>query len=173
MKPRVAILTMGASLALVGPLAHGQQVRVGLWELKVQIVAGGKNLVGLQTLLADIDPAARERMNEWANERPDVIDGVAADGSLLKRVCVTKEMASRGLLPMPLAAECTHHPATTIGNRRPVSFSCPTGSGKGTAVILNDRDVRMEYATDYPEKTSWGVHGRWLKSECGRVKPTQ
>ena len=172
---RMHLITAAAALAVVLP-AGAQTMKPGLWEMSNKMSGGqmDQGMADLQKHMAQMSPQQRKQM-EAAMAQQGVRMMPSAGGGMVVQMCMTREMVERN--DMPMQEGCTTTRNERSGNRMRFAFSCtnPPSSGEGEATVGSDTYTsRMTVKTvvnGKPETTTMEGSGKWVKADCGNVKP--
>lgn len=173
------------SLLLALPAQAALQMKPGLWETRFKTQAGSPGANAAMDMLrqhmANMTPEQRKQM-EAAIARhgggmsmPDL----EADGSVVAKICVTKEMIAKSQLPtQPNQAGCSFKNSPLAGNVLTVTFSCTNPPTKGETRVVMQSD--SAYTATMTSTSTFQGHtenikaqgtGKWLSADCGSVKP--
>ncbi len=168
--------TVAVLLVLCSVAAHAQNLKPGLWEIATQMQGGGgpkndemaKAMKELQNL-----PPEQRKMMETMMAQQGVQLGAGAGGGLTMKICMTKEMVDRNDMPSQ-QGDCKHTYGQRSGNTMKFSFVCtkPPSSGEGQFTFTSPEAYSTTMVTRVnAQKTEMQSSGRWLKADCGAVKP--
>lgn len=175
---RIHLLTAAAVLAVALP-AGAQSMKPGLWEMNNKTSGGQMDnaMAELQKQMAQMSPQERKHMEAaMAQQGVKMASGAGgAGGGMLVQMCLTKEQVERN--DMPMQQGCTTTRNERSGNKMRYAFRCtnPPSSGEGeTTFTPESYTSRMTLKTTVDGKaetmTMEGT-GKWLKADCGNVKP--
>jgi hypothetical protein len=163
-------------LALCSVAVHAQNLKPGLWEIATQMQggAGSKNdeMAKAMKELQDLPPEQRKMM-EAMMAKQGVQLGSAPGGGMSIKICMTKEMVDRNDMPSQ-QGDCKHTYSQRSGNTMKFSFVCtkPPSSGEGQFTFTSTEAYKTTMVTKVSgQKTEMQSSGRWLKADCGAVKP--
>ena len=168
-----------AALALAGPPVQAQTLKPGLWESTSKM--GGspeidQAMARMQQQMAGMPPEQRRMMEEMMAKQ-GVNLGFNATGMTAK-VCVTKDMAERGDMPMQQQGDCTTTTSDKTSRGMTMKFVCtnPPSSGEGQFSFSGDSAYTMKMninstAQGAPKSVTMDASGKWLGADCGSVKP--
>jgi hypothetical protein len=173
-----------AALALAGLSAlpsSAQNMKPGLWELNSKMHSAngelGQAMAAIQQQIANMAPGDRKRIEEMMADRGVNLSS-AADGGVLVKMCMTKEMVAQNQVPIQQHGNCTARRSPVVGNTMKLSFNCtsPQSSGEGQVTFAGDSAYSMKMniassASGNPETMSVDATGRWLGADCGTIKP--
>jgi hypothetical protein len=186
MKKKVAAATLAAVCGLAASSAslaqiEGPPVQPGLWQYKVKLTSQSGQIESAlsraQAQLAKLPPEQRQAIERMMAAKGVSMD--AANNTAIK-VCLTKEDAERGSIPINLQkGNCTQQKVSSEGNTTKVSFSCesdPPVSGTGEFTVLSPTSVTSKALVDtvvkgQPEKLDLAQEGTWLAADCGGIAP--
>lgn len=164
-------LAIGISmlLPLSLPVFAADQLRPGLWEMRMQSDA----LRGMQA----IPPEQQEQLQRMGITVPTI-----QNNSLVTKVCIPKEMAERRQVPLIDKQQngCKVENYQHQGKAYEADIICtgPQMKGKGKVKGNMASAERFESTFDFdgtiegePVKHHQTSSGRWLAAECGNVKP--
>ena len=172
-------LLCAATLVLAAAsTAHAQSMKPGLWEVNNKM--GGspemdKAMAQMQQQMASMSPAQRKQMEDMMAKQ-GVRMQPAAGGGMTVQMCMTKEMVDRNDMPMQDGCRMTQN--SRSGNTMKMAFSCanPPSSGEGQVTFASPEaytskmTMRMQEGGK-TETMSMATTGKWLKADCGNVKP--
>jgi hypothetical protein len=173
---------IGAALALAALGASAQSIKPGLWEMSNKM--GGnpqmeQAMAEMQKQMAAMPPAQRKQMEEAMAKQGVKMGGAGAGGALTAQVCITKEMAERNEMPVNQAG-CKITSQSKSGNVTKMAYACtnPPSSGEGTytyhsAEAFSSKMVVRTAVQGRTETMTMDGSGKWLKADCGNVKPIQ
>jgi hypothetical protein len=173
---RICVLTAATVLALAALPAAAQTMKPGLWEINNKASGGqaGDAMAEMQKQMAQMPPEQRKQMEAMMAQR-GVRMAPAAGGGMTMQMCMTKEMVERN--EVPTRDGCTSTSQKGSGNTIKVAFSCksPPTQGEGEVKFTPE-----SYTSHMTVKTTEGgrtdtmvmdAAGKWLKADCGSVKP--
>jgi Protein of unknown function (DUF3617) len=169
------LLTAATLLALALP-AGAQAMKPGLWEINNKMGGGQMDaqMAEMQKQLARMPPEERKQMEAMMAQR-GVRMAPGAGGGMAVQVCMTREMIERN--EVPTRDGCTSTQQKKSGNTIRVAFTCtnPPSSGEGEVNFTPESYTsRMTVKTMVDGKSESMVvdaTGKWLKADCGSVKP--
>lgn len=168
-------LLAAAVLALALP-AGAQTMKPGLWEMNNKMSGGQMDsaMAEMQKAMAGMSPAERKQMEAMMAQR-GVKMAPAADGGMAVQVCMTKEQVERNDVPMEKGCTATRNERS--GNKVKFAFTCtnPPSSGEGETTFSSDAYTShmkiKSVVNGKPETMTIDGKGKWLKADCGNVKP--
>jgi hypothetical protein len=174
---RMHLVAAAAVLAFALP-AGAQTMKPGLWEIHNKMSGGQMDqaMADMQKQLAQMPPEQRKQM-EAAMAQQGVKMAPAAGGGMVVQMCMTKEMVERN--DVPVQNGCTATQNRKSGNRVQFAYTCanPPSSGEGEMTFTPESYTsHMTMKTAVQGKTETIVSdstGKWLKADCGNVKPVQ
>jgi Protein of unknown function (DUF3617) len=148
-------------------------MRAGLW----QITTTSDLLLLVPHIPADQMQGVKDIATEYGLEMPQVENGAA-----ISQACITQQMADTKTLPNFYNAQlgCKSTNATRNGNNYKTDFVCKSADlkGKGTAVGTITNAETFTGQTNFvgtaqgnPVNEQADISGKWLKANCGAVKP--
>jgi hypothetical protein len=175
MKPRHLV---AAALAVFACAAGAQNLKPGLWEITHQMQTGSgqmeQGMAGMQQQMAGLPPEQRKMMEEMMAKQ-GMKKGSAAGTSM--KVCMTREMVEKNELPAQ-QGDCTTTHQSRKGNMMNMAFSCtnPPSTGEGQVIFKGPESYSMKMVMSSmvngkPDKMKMDGSGKWLGSDCGKVKP--
>ena len=176
-----ATFVFAAALAALSFSAGAQQLKPGLWEInnKMHGEAGSEmdqQLAQARQQMANLPPEQRKMMEDAMAQR-GIKMGEGGPGSMVVKVCMTKEMVERNELPVQ-RGECTTTQQSRGGGTTRMTFQCknPPSSGEGQFTMSSPESYSMKMAVmttvqGKPEKVNMEGTGKWLGADCGSVKP--
>lgn len=174
---RIPTLAAGALLAAACLPLSAQTMKPGLWEMHNKMQGGGADdpMAELQKQMAQMPPQQRKQM-EAAMAAQGVKMVPSAGGGMATQMCFTREMVERDDVPMQEGCKVTQN--TRSGNTQKFAFSCsnPPSSGEGQVTYggpesYSSRMTVKTSAGGAPQVTTMETRGKWLKADCGNVKP--
>ena len=163
-------------LALCASAAHAQNLKPGLWEIATQMQGGAgqkndemaKAMKELQSL-----PPEQRKMMEAMMAKQGVQLGAGPGGGMTIKICMTKEMVDRNDMPSQ-QGDCKHTYSQRSGNSMKFAFVCtkPPSSGEGQINFTSSEAYQTTMVSKANAQTmEMQSSGRWLKADCGSVKP--
>jgi hypothetical protein len=157
--------------------ASAQTMKPGLWEIN-NIMKGGQvdpAMAEMQKQMAQMSPQQRKQM-EAAMAQQGVKMAPGAGGGMAMQMCMTKEMVERNDVPMQEGCRVTKDQRS--GNTHKFAFTCsnPPSSGEGEVTYsgpeaYSSRMTMKTMAQGRANTMTMEGKGRWLKADCGNVKP--
>lgn len=171
---RKTLITAAAVLAFAAP-AFAQTMKPGLWEINNKMSGGQADqaMAELQKQLAQMSPEQRKQMEAMMAQRG--MRMAPAAGGMAVQMCMTREMVERN--DVPTRDGCTSTRQQRSGNTIKVAFTCanPPSSGEGevsfTPESYTSHMVIKTAAQGRNETMVVDATGKWLKADCGDVKP--
>ncbi|MBD1550281.1 DUF3617 domain-containing protein [Pseudomonas typographi] len=171
MRSRAAVLLT----LLLAPLAHGQMLQPGLWELTTSnMQVDGKPLPDMQFMLDQLKNLAPEQRTMM--EQALANQGITVGGNGI-RSCLTPEQVKTNDIPLQdPKSGCTQQITERKGNVWKFRFNCPKAQGAGEAHFLSDREFTTTVsgtfnASGTSQQGSMNTRALWLGTDCGAVKP--
>ena len=170
----------GALLAMVCTLAAAQSIKPGLWEVSTKM--GGnpemdKAMAQMQQQMAAMPPEQRKMMQDMM-ARQGVNMAAGPGGTMLSKMCLTKEMVERNQLPVHEKGNCTNTVSNQSAAGMNMKFVCtdPAATGEGRVNFKGDSayDMKMTMNSNHqgkPMTTTLDASGKWLGADCGAIKP--
>jgi hypothetical protein len=177
---RDLVALTGLALCVAAPaLAQSLDVRTGLWEVTTKRSTTGMPQLPAMSpeMLAQLPPAQRAQIENMMKTRRSVAPGVQAH-----RTCITRASLDKTPDFGPAERDCTRTRDSRTARGWQVQEVCRAGGGKQTMNIRYDVvnrqtikgtvDIAMrEGGHNITMKQE--MHGRWLGSDCGDVKPVE
>jgi len=170
------LIAAAAMLAIVLPAGAQNTMKPGLWEINNKMSGSGMDeaMAQMQKQMAQMPPEQRKQMEAMMAQR-GVRMTPGANGGMSVQMCMTKEMVERN--DVPQREGCTSTKQQRSGNTIHVTFSCtnPPSSGEGDVTFTPE-----SYTSHMTVKTSArgkeetmvaDATGKWLKADCGDIKP--
>lgn len=168
-----------AALALAAALpAAAQTLKPGLWEIsnKMNNPQMDQAMAEMQKQLAAMPPAERKQMEAMmAKQGVKMVPGASG---MNVQMCMTKEMVERNEVPVQDGCKVTSQ--NRSGSTMKMAFTCanPPSSGEGQFTFAGDSAYtsKMTVRSQVQGKTetmTMDTAGKWLKADCGEVKPVQ
>jgi hypothetical protein len=183
-KSHLRSLLCAGALALAGlvtaPAVLAQTLKPGLWEINNKMQSGSgqleQGMAEMQKQMAAMPPEQRKMMQDMMAKQ-GVSLGAGAPGSMVAKICMTKEMAERNEVPAQ-QGDCKTTTSPRAGNTMKVSFVCtqPPSSGEGQVTFISPDAYTMKMAMKTtvqgkPETMTMDGGGKWLSADCGSIKP--
>jgi hypothetical protein len=173
---RTPVLVAAIALGAVFPAA-AQTLKPGLWEIynKMNNAQGGDAMAELHKQMAAMPPEQRKQVEAMMAQQ-GVKMAPGAGGAMAMQVCMTQEMVERNDVPMQDGCRTTQQQRS--GNTMKVAFTCtnPPSSGEGQVTFQGpeayaSRMTVRTLAQGRTETTTMEGAGKWLKADCGSVRP--
>ncbi len=170
----------GALLTLASTLAAAQSIKPGLWEVSSKM--GGnpemeKAMAQMQQQMAALPPEQRRMMQDMMAKQ-GVSVAAGPGGTMLSKMCLTREMVERNQLPVHEKGHCSNTVSNQSAAGMNIKFTCtdPVASGEGRVNFKGDSayDMKMTMNTTHQGKamtTTMDANGKWLGADCSAVKP--
>jgi len=174
----LAALLLAGACTLAG--AQANNMKPGLWEVSSKL--GGspemdKAMAQMQAQLASMPPEQRKMMQD-VMAKQGVGMAAGPGGTMLSKVCITKEMLDRGQMPVQQRGTCNSTASNQSASGMDMSFSCtdPQASGQGRINFRGDSayDMKMTMQSvqqGKPMTTTMEATGKWAGADCGGIKP--
>lgn len=175
---RSHLLPAALLLAAACAPAAAQSLKPGLWEVQSRMnnPQMDQAMAEMQKQLAAMPPAERKQMEAMLARQGVGMAKPAAGGGMAMQVCMTREMVERNDVPMQEGCKITSQQRS--GNTTKMAFSCanPPSSGEGQFTHAGPEaySSRMTVRTTVQgrtETTTMEGAGKWLKADCGNIKP--
>jgi hypothetical protein len=176
---RSFILAAAAAASCLAALPAGAQtLKPGLWEMtnKMNSPQMDQAMAEMQKQIAAMPPAERKQMEEMMAKQGVKMVPNAGQGMSVQ-MCMTKEMVEQNAMPME-KNDCKITSQSKSGSTHKMAFSCPNPPSSGemqwTMASPEAYSSRMTVKTTVQGKTETMTmegSGRWLKADCGTVKP--
>lgn len=169
------LFTAAAVLALALPAA-AQSMKPGLWEINNKMSGGQMDaaMAEMQKQMAQMPPEQRKQMEAMMAQRGmNMVPGTG--GGMAMQVCMTRDMVERNDVPMQKG--CTSTQQKKSGNRIQFAFQCSEPPSSGAGEVSFSPDAYTSHTTvkttvqGKPETLTMDATGKWLKADCGSVKP--
>ena len=172
---RMHLMAAAAALAFALP-AGAQTMKPGLWEISNKTSGGQADqaMAEMQKQLADMPPDERKQMEAMMAQR-GVRLAPGGKGGMLVQMCMTREMVERSEVPVQSGNGCTSTQNRRSGNTIQVAFKCtnPPSSGEGEVKFTPESYTSHMTIKSQGETMVVDATGKWLKADCGNVKPVQ
>lgn len=165
-------------LAAAALPAAAQSLKPGLWEVtnKMDNPQLDQAMAQMQKQMATMPPDQRKQMEAMMAKQGVRLAAPTAGGGVAAQVCMSKEMAQRNELPMQEGCKLTRQERS--GNTTRLAFTCanPPSSGEGEVTMASPESYssRMTIKSvvhGKPETMTMQGSGKWLKADCGNLKP--
>lgn len=172
---RIHPLLAAPLLALACIPAGAQAMKPGLWEVRQKIGGGEMDqaMAEMHKEMAAMSPEQRRQMEAMMGSQGMRI---APGGGVTLHTCMTREMSERNEMPMEQGCRITQQQRSAGGMKMAFACSNPPSSGE-TQVTFSGPEAytsRMTVRTvagGKTETTTMEGSGKWLKADCGNVKP--
>jgi hypothetical protein len=173
---------LAAALAVLASAAGAQNLKPGLWEVTHQMQTGSgqmeNSMAQMQQQMASMPPEQRKMMEDMmAKQGVKMGKGQGPGQGMSVQVCLTKEMVEKNELPAQ-QGDCTTTHQSRSGNTMKMAFSCtnPPSTGEGQVTFKGPESYSMNMLMSStvggkPEKMKMEGTGKWLSSDCGKIKP--
>ena len=176
---RIQPLLAACAFAAACLPAAAQTMKPGLWEIHNKMGGNAEMdqaMAEMQKQMASMSPAERKQMEAMMGKQGLRMATPAAGGGMAVQMCMTREMVERN--DMPVQDGCKTTVNQRSGNTLKHAFTCtnPPSSGEGT-VTFTGPDAYTSKMTirtvsgGKTETTTMEGRGKWLKADCGNVKP--
>ena len=171
-------LATAAALALACLPAAAQTLKPGLWEVRNQMNNPqlDEAMAEMRKQMAQMPPDQRKQMEAMLEKQGVRMAPGAQGGGMAVQVCMTREMVERNEVPMQEGCRMTKQQRS--GNTFRMAYACtnPPSSGEGEFSYQGSEAYtsRMTVKTTVDGKTETMTmqgQGRWLKADCGNLKP--
>ena len=170
-KTLVLVFTFSAMLPTAN--AADMNMRPGLWEITTTS--------DLLWFVPQIPPEQMQSLKNLAEQYGVDMPQIQM-GDAISRACITQEMVEQKDLPIFYQTElgCSTQNATRNGSQYRLDFVCTSpmlkgnGTAEGTVTSPESFSGRKQFegvAQGRAVNERADIHGRWLDSNCGTVKP--
>ena len=175
---RIPSLIAAAVLAAASLPVSAQSMKPGLWEIHNKMAGGEMDaaMAQMQQQMAQMSPAERKQMEAMMAKQG--VRMAPSGGGMAVQICMTKEMVERNDPPVQDGCKVTQNQRS--GNTHKFAFACsnPPSSGEGQVTYQGPEAYtsKMSVKTSTGGKTDTTTmegRGKWLKADCGNVKPVQ
>jgi hypothetical protein len=154
----------------LGVHAESLKIKPGLWDVQHSMNVNGQQMPTTQDMMADVPPEMREKMK----------DMMAKNGAAMTdkgiTVCITPEQIASGDLGQNNPDnKCKMSDKKQSGNKTTLKVHCDApNKADGTTEVTRLSDTQWKSTTLL--RTEQGeiksnAEGKWLKSDCGNLKP--
>jgi hypothetical protein len=174
---RIQLLAAAALLSLAAGTAGAQSMKPGLWEINNKMGGGQMDaaMAEMRKQMAEMPPEQRKQMEAMMAQQ-GVRMAPGAGGGMAMQVCMTKEMAERNDMPMQEGCRMTKNQRS--GKTMRFAFACsnPPSSGEGQVTFASPESYSSHMTVratvdGKTETTTMDATGKWLKADCGNVRP--
>ncbi len=163
--------------------AWAQSMKPGLWETTSKFESGNGEMANamaqMQKQMASMSPQQREAMAQMMSKHAGVtMPTMSADGGMVTKVCLTKEMVDNKQLLIQQHGNCTQKNSPIVGGAMTMTFTCtnPAASGEAHFAFKGDTNYSMTMHSSgtvngKQETMSVDTTGKWLGADCGGIKP--
>lgn len=147
-------------------------IKPGLWEVKSTVQSGGRTMdphAELKKAMAGMSPEQRKMMESR-------MGSMVRPGGSGFQVCYTPDLLNRddAFGRQKGGSDCTHETRSKTATRIEMDFKCKDGSAGTSEWTIQDSEhyqgkVSMTQAKG--AKSDVQMSGRFLKADCGSVKP--
>ena len=180
MKHRFALVAFAAAAFSAG--ASAQNLKPGLWQVANRMQGGSMDMERatqqMEQQMAKMKPEQRKMMEEMLAKQ-GIKTGPGGLSMASAQTCMTKEMVERNQVPAQ-QGDCRTTQQQLSGNTVKIAYTCtkPPSSGEGTLIIHSPEAYTMKMAINSKaggkaNTVHMDVTGKWLKADCGSVKPIQ
>ena len=176
---RIHPLLAACVLAAACLPATAQTMKPGLWEIHNKMVGNAEMdqaMAQMQKELAGMSPEERKQMEAMMARQGIRLATPSAGGGMAVQMCMTKEMVERNEMPVQDGCRTTLNQRS--GNTLKHAFTCtnPPSSGEGTVTFsgsegYTSKMTMRSVSAGKTETTTMESRGKWLKADCGNVKP--
>jgi hypothetical protein len=175
------LLALVAAVCACAALPAGAQtMKPGLWEQSSKFSSPDGRMQGMmaemQKQLGNMSPEQRQSVQKMM-ERNGVQLQTGADGALMTRMCMTKEMIARREFPVQ-KGDCKQKATPVAGNKLKVSFVCtkPSVSGEGEMTVDSETSYHATMHTvatngEMQQAMDVNATGAWVGADCGTLRP--
>lgn len=176
---RIPSLVACGLLAAACLPVSAQTMKPGLWEIhnKVNNAEMGDAMAEMQKHMAQMSPQERKQMEAMMVQQ-GVRMAPSAGGGMAVQMCMTREMVERNDVPMQDGCRMTQNQRS--GNTQKVAFTCtnPPSSGEGQFTYTSPEAYTSKMTVKQvmggkTETATVETRGKWLKADCGNVKPVR
>jgi hypothetical protein len=175
---RIPSLVAASLLAAACLPAAAQSMKPGLWEIhnRTNNPEMDQAMAEMQKQLASMPPAQRKQMEAVMAQQGVRMGKPGAGGGMVVQACMTQEMIARNDMPMQDGCRVTQNQRS--GNVQKIAFACtnPPSSGEGQFTFTSPEAYSSKMtvratADGKTQTTTMETSGKWLKADCGNVKP--
>ncbi|MDE2368271.1 MAG: DUF3617 domain-containing protein [Burkholderiales bacterium] len=177
------MLSMIALVTLAGAACADSGMKPGLWEMHIaKNVVDGRDMAAqmagmsdkMKEQMAKLTPEQRAQMAAMMGQHGM---GVSAGGDM--QLCITPEMAKRDAPVADKNGSCAPTNVRRSGNRMSYEFNCVSGgtktTGSGESTLNGDSMTNRSDLTVVDHGQTHHIQSesemRYVKSDCGKVKP--
>lgn len=175
-RPRTLLLMALSALPLLCSAADG--MKAGLWELRQKALldpAQQAQMDQAKQALANMPPEKRQMMEQMMARGGVQMNLGSGDATISFKVCISKEQAARGDVPVNQTGHCTYENARN-GKTGRTHFVCkdPAAEGDGEFTFDGPDHYTSKVTVQTRGRTITATgEGRWLGADCGDLKPHQ
>jgi hypothetical protein len=175
---RLPVLFAACAVSLFVLPAGAQSLKPGLWQIqhKMNNPEMNQQMAEMQKQMAAMSPQERKQMEAMMAQSGMRMTPGAAGGGMAFQMCMTKEMVERNEMPMEDGCRMTKQERS--GNTMKMAFTCarPPSSGEGQVTFTGPEAYTSKMVVKVVEQgktqtTTMETQGKWLKADCGNVKP--
>lgn len=179
---RLAALSLAAGAAVAAVPSSAQNMKPGLWQINHKMQSSNAQLeqamARMREHMANMSPEQRKAMEDMMAKHGVNMPSADLQGTIVMKMCLTKEMAAHNRVPIQQQGNCTHTQSPVAGNTMKVSFQCtqPPASGEGQVTFNGDDAYTLTMritstANGKPETVNMDATGKWLGADCGNILP--
>ena len=164
--------------------AGGLNIKPGLWEIQNQMSMNGKQMPDMSQHMAEMQKGMADMQKNMANMPPEMQEKMKAAMAQNNRfgmtdkgitVCMTQEQIDRSEIAHDPNSHCKTVDLQHSGDKTTIKMHCdaPHEADMLTEVTrLSDTEWKSTSHMTTGERTiDSNGHGKWLKADCGDVKP--
>lgn len=159
------LLSTGCTLTLAGD----SDIQPGLWEIQHKTKINGQQMPDMEEMMANVPPEMREQMKSMMAQKGA---GISDKGVT---ICITAEQIARGETGAEDPdSDCKMSDIKHQGKKTSMKMDCTQPKANGQMEVIRLDDKHWKSSTEM--KTTEGqmnmeAEGKWLKKDCGAVKP--
>ena len=174
---RTTVLALLAGAVFTAVPCSAQNMKPGLWEINNTIKSSDGQLeqamAMMQEHIAQMTPEQRKSMEAMMAKNGINMPTAGANGAMVVKMCMTREMVARNELPFRQEGNCTSTQSKVTGKTMKISFTCTQPQANGD---LSQRfSLRHEDARDieYDRQAGDHEHGCDRQVACSGLRQHQ
>ncbi len=153
-------------------IVQDSKIKPGLWEIQHKTAVNGQELPDMQQMMANVPPGMRGQVEAMMAKNGA---GMTEKGV---SVCITQEQINNNTYGMDNKGHCKVSDVQHSGNRTSLKMRCEDPKGEGETTVTQISPVQWQSTTRMtieeqgkPQAINSEATGRWLKADCGAIKP--
>lgn len=166
----IAFTFFCSSLASSAVYAEGMDIKPGLWEIQHKMAMNGQQMPDMQEMMAQVPPEMREQMKAMMEKNGA---GMTDKGMT---ICITPEQIAKGDVgTQDPENKCKMTDMKQSSNTMTMNIHCDAPKkADGTTTVTRVSNTQWTSKTEMTTaegQMKMDAKGKWLKADCGNVKP--